>query len=74
MAITIPVYLLEGDADDITPSVQVFNAELYLGTSKIDIVKKQVSGGHIGLFMGRKTLQDTWPKISRWILSHDGNI
>ena len=72
--IIIPTYMLGGDADDITPSVQVFNAEHYLGTPKKDMIKKQVPGGHIGLFMGRKTLTDTWPEISKWILSHDENI
>ena len=72
--ITIPVYMLAGDADDITPSAQVFNAENYLGTPKKDMMKKLVAGGHIGLFMGRKTLQDTWPEISRWILSYSNGL
>jgi poly(3-hydroxybutyrate) depolymerase len=66
--IILPVYLLAGDADDITPAEQVFNAENFLGTPKGDIVKKHVPGGHIGLFMGRKTLENTWPEISKWIL------
>ena len=70
--ITIPVYLLGGEADDITPPAQLFNAENYLGTPKADLAKKLVPGGHIGLFMGRKTLQETWPEISKWILSYDG--
>jgi poly(3-hydroxybutyrate) depolymerase len=69
--ITIPVYMLAGDADDITPAAQVFNAENYLGTPKTDMAKKLVPGGHIGLFMGRKTLENTWPEISKWILSYD---
>lgn len=70
-AITTPVYMLAGDADDITPPAQVFNAENYFGTSKNDMTKKLVAGGHIGLFMGRKTLQEAWPEISKWILSYD---
>ena len=72
--VTVPVYMLAGDADDITPAAQVFNAENYLGTPKTDMTKKLVPGGHIGLFMGRKTLQDTWPEISKWILSYDNNL
>jgi len=69
--VTIPVYMLAGDADDITPAAQVFNAEKYLGTPKDDMVKKLVSGGHIGLFMARKILETVWPDISQWILRHD---
>jgi polyhydroxyalkanoate depolymerase len=68
-AITCPVYLLAGETDDITTKEQVFDAEKYLGTPKERIVKKLVPGGHIGLFMGSKTLKDTWPLIARWIRS-----
>ena len=69
--IDIPVYMLAGDADDITPAAQVFNAEQYLGSSYNKMVKKLVPGGHIGLFMGHKTLHDTWPEICKWILTYD---
>ena len=69
--ITIPVYMLAGEADDITPAAQVFNAEKYLGTQPNKMIKKLAPGGHIGLFMGRKTLEETWPAICRWILSYD---
>ncbi len=65
--ITCPVYLLAGDEDDITPKEQVFDAEKFLGTHKKHIVKKLVSGGHIGLFMGTKTLKECWPGIAEWI-------
>jgi polyhydroxyalkanoate depolymerase len=70
--ITCPVYLLAGDDDDITPKEQVFDAEKYLGTHKNHIVKKLVSGGHIGLFMGTKTLEESWPGIAEWIRTCKG--
>ena len=66
-AITCPVYLLAGESDDITTREQVFDAEKYLGTPKERIEKKLVPGGHIGLFMGSRTLKDTWPLVARWI-------
>lgn len=69
--ITIPVYMLGGEADDITPPEQVFAAENYLGTAKSEMAKKLVPGGHIGLFMGSKTLKTAWPEISKWVLSHN---
>lgn len=65
--ITCPVYLLGGEADDITPPAQVFAAENKLGTPKDKIVKRTAPGGHIGLFMGSNTLKDVWPEIGAWI-------
>jgi polyhydroxyalkanoate depolymerase len=66
-SIACPVYLLAGADDDITVEEQVFDAELYLGTPKERIEKKLVPGGHIGLFMGSRTLKETWPQIARWL-------
>jgi len=70
--ITCPTYLLAGEADDITTKEQVFDAAKYLGTPKDRIETKLVPGGHIGLFMGRATLTDTWPEIARWIVATQG--
>lgn len=69
--ITIPVYLLAGEEDDITPPEQVLAAEKLVGTPKELIEKKVVPGGHIGLFMGHKTLATVWPEIARWILRQE---
>ncbi|MFT3803333.1 MAG: alpha/beta fold hydrolase [Burkholderiaceae bacterium] len=66
-----PAYLLAGDDDDITTGEQVFAARDLLGTPKNRIEEKRVPGGHIGLFMGRKTVAETWPVITRWILAQD---
>lgn len=71
--ITCPVYLLAGKDDEITTREQVFDAEKYLGTSKERIVKKLAPGGHIGLFMGSKTLAEYWPGIGRWIKTSGKN-
>jgi polyhydroxyalkanoate depolymerase len=65
--IKCPVLLLVGENDDITPPAQVFNTEKRLGTKKSQIVKMVAKGGHIGLFMGTRTLRETWPKIAHWI-------
>jgi polyhydroxyalkanoate depolymerase len=65
--ITCPVYLLAGEADDITTKEQVFGAEGLFGTKKDRITKALVPGGHIGLFMGSRTLKTAWPEIARWI-------
>jgi hypothetical protein len=47
-----------GESDDITTRERVFDAEKYL---------RLVPSGHIGLFMGSRTLKDTWPEIAQWI-------
>lgn len=65
--ITVPVYLLAGESDDITTKEQVFRAEDLVGTPRHEIAKKLAPGGHIGLFMGSRTLQDVWPEIGAWI-------
>jgi polyhydroxyalkanoate depolymerase len=65
--ITCPVYLLAGAADDITTPEQVLDTAGYIGTPKDHIAQKTVPGGHIGLFMGAKTLKEHWPQIARWI-------
>jgi poly(3-hydroxyalkanoate) synthetase len=66
-SITCPVYLLAGASDDITTPEQVLDAAKYLGTPKEHVAQKTVPGGHIGLFMGAKTLREHWPPIARWI-------
>jgi len=65
--ITCPAYLLAGAADDITTPEQVLNATKYVGTPKEQIVQATVPGGHIGLFMGARTLKQYWPTIAQWI-------
>jgi poly(3-hydroxyalkanoate) synthetase len=65
--VTCPVYLLAGEADDVTPREQVFNAENYLGTPRSRIIKEITPGGHIGLFMGKETLAAKWSSIAAWI-------
>jgi poly(3-hydroxyalkanoate) synthetase len=65
--IKCPVYLLAGADDDITTPEQVLDATQYLGTPPDKIVQKTVPGGHIGLFMGARTLKEHWPEIGRWI-------
>ncbi|WP_325345784.1 alpha/beta fold hydrolase [Xylophilus sp.] len=67
--ITCPTYLLAGEDDDITTKEQVFAAKDLLGTPAHLLESALVPGGHIGLFMGHRTIAETWPVIGRWILS-----
>ena len=69
--IKVPLYLLAGEADDITTREQVFDTEHLVGTPRSAIVRKMTPGGHIGLFMGSKTLAEAWPAIGHWMKSHE---
>ena len=66
-SVTCPVYLLAGREDDITTPEQVFAAQQLVGTPPELIRKSLVPGGHIGLFMSKKTLETAWLKIGKWI-------
>lgn len=70
-AIACPLYLLAGENDDITTHEQVFAAENLMGTPKSRIRKRIVPGGHVGLFMGARTLKEAWPDIAAWIVKHN---
>ncbi|WP_018911886.1 alpha/beta fold hydrolase [Thiomonas sp. FB-6] len=63
-----PVYLLAGESDDITPKEQVFAAEHLMRPAEVH--KRVVPGGHVGLFMGARTLREAWPAIATWLCEH----
>ncbi len=64
-AVECPLYLLAGESDDITGRDQVFAAEGLMRARTVE--KKVVPGGHVGLFMGARTLGQTWPGIGAWL-------
>lgn len=68
--VSCPLYLLAGASDDITTPEQVLGAKNYVGTPPGNIVQRTAPGGHIGLFMGARTLAEEWPLIARWIAGH----
>lgn len=68
--IDMPLYLLAGETDHITPPPQVFAARAYVSTTQDRIVERITTGGHLGLFMGREALRDHWPPILAGVLEH----
>ncbi len=68
--VACPLYLLAGEADDITTKEQVFAAARLVGTPAEQIEQQLVPGGHIGLFMGSRTLAEGWPRIAAWLLAN----
>jgi poly(3-hydroxybutyrate) depolymerase len=72
----LPIYLLAGSADDVVAPEQLLAAERLVGTPP-ELFRHEVAPcDHLGLFMGKGTLEDYWPRIVRWIKSPDveGNV
>ncbi len=65
--IQCPLILIAGEKDDITLKEQLFNIEKYVASR--DVTKMIAPGGHIGVFMGAKTLREYWPRIFKKITS-----
>jgi poly(3-hydroxyalkanoate) synthetase len=68
--IDMPLYLLAGATDHITPPDQVF-ALAQLASTPADLVRRDLTaGGHLGLFMGHEALREHWPPLLETVLEH----
>ncbi len=66
----MPLNLLAGANDHITPPDQVF-AISRLASTPPELVQRDVTaGGHLGLFMSHEALHDHWPPILAEVLRH----
>jgi poly(3-hydroxybutyrate) depolymerase len=66
--IDCPLNLLAGATDHITPPDQVFALADHASTAEADILRDTTPGGHLGLFMGRESLSDHWPRLLAAVL------
>jgi poly(3-hydroxybutyrate) depolymerase len=64
----MPLNLLAGATDHITPPDQVFALADYASTPEEDVVRRVSSGGHLGLFMGHEALSEHWPPLLAAVL------
>ncbi len=62
-----PAFLLAAEADELVAPAQLFAAERLLGTPAGNVRCATVPGRHVGLFMGKDVLENTWPTIVRWL-------
>lgn len=68
--IDMPLHLLAGASDHITPPDQVF-AIAALASTPEELIHRDVSaGGHLGLFMGHESLREHWPPLLEKVRSH----
>ncbi len=65
--IRTPLFMLAARDDELAVPQQLFAAEHLLGTAPQNLRKAVAPCRHVGLFMGKRTLEDVWPNIIRWI-------
>jgi poly(3-hydroxyalkanoate) synthetase len=63
----LPIFLLAGSADEVVAAEQLFALERLVGTPPQHLRHEVAPGTHLGLFMGKRTLEEYWPRIVRWM-------
>ncbi|MGI8505456.1 MAG: alpha/beta fold hydrolase [Solirubrobacteraceae bacterium] len=66
----MPLNLLGGATDHITPPDQVFALADYAATPADQVLRRVSAGGHLGLFMGHEALAEHWPPLMAAVLAH----
>ena len=66
-AVKIPIFLLAGRNDELVAPAQLLSAERLVGTPAQHVRKAIAPCRHVGLFIGKRTLKDFWPKIVHWL-------
>ena len=66
----MPLNLLAGATDHITPPDQVFAIAEQASTPD-ELIRREITpGGHLGLFMGHEALREHWPPLLASVLEH----
>lgn len=69
----IPMYLLVGSADEVVAPEQLLAVKRLVGTRPEQLRDAIAPSDHLGLFMGKATLEDYWPAIVRWLKAPEGD-
>src|SRR2546430_4178554 len=67
----LPMYLLAGSAADVVAPDQLLAVERLVGTQAEYIRHEVAPCNHLGLFMGKRTLEEYLPGIVRWMKEAD---
>ncbi len=65
--IKAPVFLCAAGEDELVAPQQLFALENLIGTAADDVEKIVTPCRHVALFMGKRVLNEVWPKIVRWL-------
>ncbi len=63
----LPIYLLAASADEVVASEQLLAVERLVGTPPEHRRHEVAPCNHLGLFMGKRTLEEYWPRIVHWL-------
>ena len=66
----MPLTLMAGATDHITPPDQVFALASLAATPEKQVHRFLSTGGHLGLFMGHEALREHWPPLLAEVLRH----
>ncbi|HTQ83741.1 MAG TPA: alpha/beta fold hydrolase [Pseudolabrys sp.] len=67
--LTAPLFLLAAGEDELVAPPQLFAAARLVGTPPNQIRKETAPCRHLGLFMGRRVLNEYWPMVAHWLLA-----
>src|ERR1700694_4363768 len=67
----LPMYLLAGSADEVVAPEQLLAVERLVGTQPEYLRHEVAPCNHLGLFMGKRTLEAYWPRIVPWMKEVD---
>jgi poly(3-hydroxybutyrate) depolymerase len=67
----LPMCLLVGSADEVVAPEQLLAVERLVGTQPAHLHHEVAPCNHLGLFMGKRTLEEYWPRIARWMKEVD---
>jgi len=63
-----PIFLLAARDDELVTPAQLFATEHLVSTSARNLRREMAPCRHVGLFVGKATLEEFWPRIVRWIV------
>jgi poly(3-hydroxyalkanoate) synthetase len=63
----LPMYLLAGSEDEVVAPEQLIAVERLVATQPECLRHEIALSDHLGLFMGKRTLEECWPRIAHWM-------
>src|ERR1700731_1720680 len=66
-SLRLPIYLLAGSEDRVVAPEQLIAVERLVATRPEYLRHEIAPSDHLGLFMGKRTLEEYWPRIVHWM-------
>ncbi len=72
--VTVPLFLLTADDDEVVPAAQTLATARLVGTPAALVEKATEPCTHLGLFMGREALGNSWQRVARWLAAEAPSV